>query len=102
MNSHPFVVKFAASIVAVVGCFDRVIFKGHLPFGDDAYLNRYVDHTLRMPRNDFLPFVEGKSEHLVSHAKALAKQHGAPYHFLQGRHRKEDIVQQTIRDRRFS
>jgi len=102
MNANPFVVKFAASIIAVLGCFDRVIFKGHLPFGDDAHLNRYVDHTLRMPRKDFLPFMEGKSEQLVNHAKALAEQHGAPYHYLQGRHRKEDLVQQTIRDRRLS
>jgi hypothetical protein len=55
-----------------------------------------------MPRKDFLPFLEGQSEQLVAHAKALAEQYAAPYHFLQGRHRKEDIVQQTIHDRRLS
>jgi hypothetical protein len=76
-NSNPFTVKFAASIIAVLGCFDRVIFKGHLPFGDDAHLNRFVDHTLGMPRKDFLPWLEGQSEQLVAHAKALAEQHGA-------------------------
>jgi hypothetical protein len=98
-TSNPFVVKFAASIIAVLGCFDRVIFKGHLPFGNDAHLNGFVDHTLRIPRKDFLPFLEGKSSELVAHAKALAEQHAAPYHFLQGRHRKEDLVGQAIRDR---
>jgi hypothetical protein len=101
-KSNPFVVKFAASIIAVLGCCDRVIFKGYLPVSDDGHLNRFVDHTLRIPRKDFIPFLEGKSEELVAHAKALAERHGAPYQYLQGRHRKEDIVQQAIRDRRLS
>jgi hypothetical protein len=101
-SDHRFVVKFAASIIAVLGCFDRVLFKGHLPFGDNAHLNRFVDHTLRIKRKDFLPFLEGKSDELVAHAKSLAEQHQAPYHYLQGRHRKEDLVQQTIRDRHLS
>lgn len=99
---NPFVTKFATSIIAVLGCFDRVIFKGHLPFQDETALNRFVDHALRIPRKDFLPFLGGKSDELVAHAKRLAEQHGAPYHDLQGRHRKEDLVQQTIRERRLS
>jgi hypothetical protein len=96
---NPFVVKFAASIIATLSCFDRVIFKGHLPFGDEAHLNRFVDGTLGLRRKDFLPFLEEKSEQLVAHAKGLAEQHGAPYRYLQGQHRKEDIVQQQIRER---
>jgi hypothetical protein len=97
---NPFVVKFASSIIAVLGCFDRVIFKGHLPFGDEAHLNRFVDRVLGIPRKDFLPFLDGKSDELVAHAKGLAEQHSAPYLYLQGRHRKEELVQQAIRDRR--
>jgi hypothetical protein len=98
--TNPFVVKFASSIIAVLSCHDRVIFKGHLPFSDEAHLNRFVDHTLRIPRKDFLAFAEQKSELLVTHAKDFAAQHGAPYVYLQGRHRKEDLVQQQIRQRR--
>jgi hypothetical protein len=101
-KSNAFVSKFAASIVAVLGCFDRVILKGHLPFGDDAHLNRFVDYVLKIPRKDFLPFLEDKSDQLTEHAKATAQQHGAPYLYLQGRHRKEEIVQRAIRDRRLS
>src|SRR5215813_4117491 len=95
-KSNPFVVKFAASIIAVLGCCDRVIFKGYLPFGDDGHLNRFVDHTLGMARKDFIGFLEGKSDELVEHAKALAERNSAPYQYLPGRHRKEDIVQQAI------
>jgi hypothetical protein len=99
---NPFLAKFAASIIATLSCFDRVLFKGHLPFGDEGHLNRFVDHTLGIPRKDFLPFLEGKSDELVTHAKGLATQHGAPYLYLQGRHRKEDLVRQAIRDRRLT
>jgi hypothetical protein len=100
--TNAFLAKFASSIIAVLGCHDRVIFKGHLPFSDEQHLNRFVDHTLRIKRKDFLAFAAEKSERLVTSAKDFAAQHGAPYVYLQGRHRKEDLVQQQIRDRRLS
>ena len=100
--ANPFLSKFAASIVAVLSCFDRVIFKGHLPFGGDDHLNRFVDGTLKMRRKDFPDWLARRSGELVAHAQALAQQHQAPYIYLQGRRRKEDLVQQTIRERRLS
>jgi len=100
--TNAFLVKFASSIIAVLGCHDRVIFKGHLPFSDEAHLNCFIDHTLRIKRKDFLAFVEEKAEILVTHAKDLAAQEGAPYFYLQGHARKEDLVQQQIRERRLS
>jgi hypothetical protein len=100
--TNPFLVKFASSIIAVLGCQDRVIFKGYLPFSNEAHLNRFVDHVLRIKRKDFLAFAEEKADLLVSNAKALATQEGAPYVYLQGRHRKEDLVQQQLRERRLS
>jgi hypothetical protein len=101
-TTNSFLAKFASSILAVLSCHDRVIFKGHLPFADEAHLNRFVDHSLRIPRKDFLAFAEQQSELLVTSAKDFATQHGAPYVYLQGRHRKEDLVQQQIRERRLS
>jgi len=98
--TNAFVVKFAPDIIAVLSCHDRVIFKGYLPFGDEARLNRFVDHVLRIPRKDFLAFAEQKSALLVQSAKDFAAQHDAPYVYLQGRHRKEDLVQQQLRQRR--
>jgi hypothetical protein len=101
-TSNAFFVKFAPSIIAVLGCHDRLIFKGHLPFSDETHLNRFVDHSLRLKRKDFLAFAEEKSELLVTHAKDFAVRNDAPYVYLQGRHRKEDLVQQQIRERRLS
>jgi len=100
--TNPFLVKFASSIIAVLPCHDRVIFKGHLPFSGEAHLNRFVDGTLRIPRKEFLPFIGRKSELLVTHAKDFAARHGAPYVYLQGRHRKKDLVREQIRERRLS
>jgi hypothetical protein len=100
--TNPFLAKFASSLIAVLSCPDRVIFRGHLPFAGEAHLNRFVDHTLRIKRKDFLAFVKEKSELLVNHAKDFAARHGAPYVYLQGRHRKEDLVQQQVRERRLS
>src|SRR3954451_18031702 len=100
--TNPFLAKFASSLIAVLSCPDRVIFRGHLPFAGEAHLNRFVDHTLRMKRKDFLAFVKEKSELLVNNAKDFAARHGAPYVYLQGRHRKEDLVQQQVRERRLS
>jgi hypothetical protein len=96
---HPFVRKFAPSIVAVLSCHDRVIFKGYLPFGGDAHLNRFVDDRLQMRRKDFVPFLEQQSDTLVAHAKAQAAQAGAPSHYLQGKHSKEQLVQEILRER---
>jgi hypothetical protein len=47
-------------------------------------------------------YLEGKAELLVKHAKDFAARHDAPYVYLQGRPRKEDLVQEQIRQRRLS
>src|SRR6185369_10671060 len=99
---NAFVAKFASSLIAVLGCHDRVIFKGYLPFSDEAHLNRFVDHTLGIKRKDFLAFAKEKAKILVTHAQDVAAREGAPYIYLEGRHRKEDLVQHQIRERRLS
>ena len=39
-----FVAKFTNLIVAVLSCFDRVIFKGYLPITNGPALEGFVDH----------------------------------------------------------
>lgn len=97
-----FTLRFSESIVATLGCFDRVIFKGYLPFGGDDHLNRFVDFGLKMRRKDFLPFVEQQSQLLVDHAKAMAQAQGAAYQHLTGSHRKEQLIQDILRERRLN
>jgi len=93
-----FLKKFAHVIIGTLSCFDRVIFKGHLPFGNDGHLNAFVDHVLGIRRKDFIPMLEKLSHKLVDHAKSLAEAAGRPYEYHQGKFRKETYIQNLIRD----
>src|SRR5688500_10890716 len=50
-----------------------------------------------MRRKDFLPFVEKQSEALVDHAKAEADKAGVPFQRLEGKPKKEKLVQDLLR-----
>lgn len=91
-----FTQKFAEDIVNTLGCFDRVIFKGHLPFGNDFELNQFVDRVLRIRRKDFLPTIEPLSQALVDHAKATAAAAHVPYQYFDRHQRKEDLVRKLL------
>jgi hypothetical protein len=82
-----FVAKFTSLIVAVLSCFDRVIFKGYSPLTNGQALGGFVDCVLKMRRCDFMAFAEKQSNTLVDFAKRLATEAGAEYRFLQGFHR---------------
>jgi hypothetical protein len=92
-----FVTAFAQNIVSVLSCFDRVIFKGYLPFGGDDHLNSWVDYALKMKRKDLLPWLEQHSQALVDHARALADRAGRPYEYRQGKFNKERFIQDLVR-----
>jgi len=94
-----FVTKFTSLIVAVLSCFDRVIFKGYLPITNGPALEGFVDHILRIPRKDFMAFAEKQSGTLVEHAQRLAQEAGAEYRFLQGKCRKDKLVDEILRQR---
>ena len=97
-----FVAKFTNLIVAVLSCFDRVIFKGYLPITNGPALEGFVDHVLKIRRKDFMDFAEKQSETLVNFAKRLAQEVGAEYHYLQGAHRKDKLVDKLLRQRPIS
>lgn len=94
-----FVTKFTNLIVAVLSCFDRVIFKGYLPITDGNALERFVDHVLKIRRCDFMAFAEKQAEAVIAHAKRLAQESDAEYQFLQGFHRKDKLVDEILRKR---
>ena len=93
-----FTQQFADSIVCILEYFDRVICKSYLPFGNDRHLNDVVDRVLNMRRKDFLPFVKQQSSTLVAHAKEMAALTNAPYHYFQGKIRKDKFIDKFIRE----
>src|SRR5438309_7238231 len=92
-----FAAKFTRSIVAVLSCFDRVIFKGYLPITNGPALERFVDHVLKIRRCDFMAFAQKQSETLLEHARRLAQEAGAEYRYLQGKLRKDKLVDEILR-----
>src|SRR5262249_13817499 len=92
-----FVSKFTNLIVAVLSCFDRVIFKGYPPITNGPALEGFVDYVLKIRRCDFMDFAQQQSEALVEHAKRLAQQAGAEFRFLQGKIRKDQLVDEILR-----
>ena len=94
-----FVAKFTSLIVAVLSCFDRVLFKGHLPITNGPALEGFVDHVLKIRRCDFMAFAEEQSDAVVDHAKQMAEEAGVEYRFLQGSHRKDKLVDEILRQR---
>jgi hypothetical protein len=80
-----FFVKFSSLISWVLSCFDRIIFKGHLPISRAAEFERFVDYTLKIRRVDFLQTVGPQwSERLVQHSKDLAQTSGRPWEYFAG------------------
>jgi hypothetical protein len=80
-----FFVKFASLISWSLSCFDRVIFKGHLPITHARGLENFVDYELKMRRADFLKHVAPKwSDRLVEYAKGFARNAGRLYEYRQG------------------
>src|ERR1700676_1966537 len=94
-----FVTKFTSLIVAVLFCFDRVIYKGYLPFTNGAALEGFVDCVLKIRRMDFMAFAQEQSEVIVDHAKRLAQEAGAEYFPPKGFYRKDKLVDQILKER---
>src|SRR5262245_47974696 len=94
-----FAAKFTSLIVAVLSCFDRVIFKGHLPISHGPALEGFVDHVLKIRRCDFMAFAERQSQTLVESARRAAEEAGVEYRFLKGLHRKDRLVDEILRRR---
>ena len=94
-----FLVKLSSLIVWKLDCFDRVIFKGHLPLSSPKELQRFVDYVLKIRRKDFLKKLAPQySEQLVEHAKRFARRRGRIFLYRTGKFRKDEWAQGLIRE----
>jgi len=83
-----FLKKYDGSIAGSVSCFDRIIFKGHLPIswpeGMESFLRRE-----KVLVKDFKRYVTKVSQRVVEHAQAVAAESGRPYRHIHGKLDKE-------------
>lgn len=96
-----FLVKFASLIVCTLHCFDRVIFKGHLPLSAAHELERFIDYVLKVRRSQFMNVIAPKySDQLVEHAKRMAATAGRTYLYRTGSFRKDQWAERFLHEQR--
>jgi hypothetical protein len=98
-----FITKFTSLIIAVLSCFDRVIFKGHLALSAPRELEYFVDCVLKVRRSDFMKTLAPQySDRLIEHAQGWAREAGRTYEYRTGQFRKDEWAQNLIRDQGIS
>ena len=91
-----FVEKHQAKITGTLSCFDRLLFKGHLPLGWAEAMEGFIARQgLRI--KDFKRLVMQASEQVKAHARGMAEKAGRPYIHLNGPVRKEDRARAIAR-----
>jgi len=96
-----FLVKFSSIISWALSCFDRVIFKGHLPISRPYEIENFVDYVLKMRRADFMETLAPQwSNRLVQYAKGFARKAGRLYEYRQGAVDKDDWAKAQIETHR--
>src|SRR2546425_1179752 len=94
-NLHPFCRKHSAHITGVLSCFDRIIFKGYLPFCRPEVLSAFLWQRGVLLK-DFKPFVSSCSEAIKNHAMSIAKKAARPYLYLNRAKDKEAQVSAIV------
>ena len=93
-----FLVKFASKILSVISCFDRIIFKGHLPISYASAFEKFVDYVLNIRRDEFLKKIGPEwSERLVKHAEAFAQKFNRLFKKHQGAIDKDAWAKEQLR-----
>lgn len=86
---YKFLDAFQEKITGVLSCFDRLVFRGHLPFGAPWAMDAFLNNRGILLK-DFKPFVTRQAERLKKHAQAVAEEAGRPFVYLSSYVRKED------------
>jgi len=88
-----FIAKHADKLQGSLSCFDRVLFRGYLPFFS-GYAMASVLETRKVHRRDVKRFVLTQAYRLKDHARQMAARAGRPYQYFGERMRKEDLARQ--------
>lgn len=91
-----FLQQHADKIIGVLGCFDRLIFKGHLPISYAQGMENLLDRHGILLKN-FREFAPAQAERLKEHAQALAQRAGRPYQYLYQQCRKDELAKDIAR-----
>jgi hypothetical protein len=91
-----FIMQHRDRIVGSLSCFDRVLFKGHLPISYPRGLEAWMCWS-GLKLKDFKDFALDAAERLKLHAQATAERAGREYRYLNRRLRKEQLAREIAR-----
>ena len=91
-----FISKHTDKIHATLSCFDRLIFKGHLPFNYAESMEGFLAQQGILIK-DFKKFVPKQAARIKLHAIELAARHGRPYEYLERYTRKEELARKIAK-----
>jgi len=92
--------QWQSNVSLQLSCFDRVILTGYLPFWNANYVNKWICGGLKIRHKDFFPQMKRLSNQLVDWAEQLAAKADAPFLRIQGKCRKEKLIEKTSKERR--
>lgn len=90
-DRNPFVMKHQNALHGVLSCFDRLVFKGHLPICWPEAMERFLTQR-KVLLKDFKKFAINQSEALKEHARRMADEAGRPYLRPANSARKEEVA----------
>ncbi|MFQ5521009.1 MAG: hypothetical protein ACE5FK_06400 [Candidatus Methylomirabilia bacterium] len=88
-----FIAKHADKLQGTLSCFDRVLFRGYLPFYSGYAMASFLD-SRGIRRHQVKRFVLTQAYRLKDHARQMAAREGRPYQYFGERTRKEDLARQ--------
>jgi hypothetical protein len=84
-----FVAKHAAVTTGTLSCFDRVLFKGHLPLGYPHAMEEFLQRQGVLFKQ-LKGFVLQQAERLRTHSHAVAERAGRPWQYFESPVRKDE------------
>ncbi len=88
-----FIAQHADKLQGTLSCFDRVLFRGYLPFFSGYAMASFLE-ARKVHRRDVKRFVLTQAYRLKDHARQMAAREGRPYQYFGERTRKEDLARQ--------
>ena len=90
-----FIKKFGEKIVGTLGCFDRLLFKGHLPISSAGGMANFLRNRGVLFK-DFRKYVQAPAQELKRYARNWAEQSGRPYLYINNKRVRKDELARKI------
>jgi hypothetical protein len=96
--AHPFLVKHQPRVAGVLSCFDRMIFRGHLPLSYPKGLEGFL-YQQKVLLKHFKDYAPQLAERVKAHVKELVFKAGAPFRHLPTKEPMEEQARALAREK---